>query len=93
MNYWKIKKIHASPRFIRKLKQLDKTLRLVVQEEITLFQEDPFGLSLDTHPLREKYKGMYSFSVLPDLRIVFRFTKPDQSEVLFHDIGSHEIYK
>lgn len=93
MNYWMIKKIHASPRFVRKTKLLDKTQWLIVQEEINFFREDPFGPSLDTHPLQEKFKGMYAFSVLPNLRIVFRFTKPDQSEVLFQDIGTHEIYK
>lgn len=93
MNYWMIKKIHASPRFLRKFRLLDKPQRHIAQQEINFFREDPFGSTLDTHPLREKFKGMYAFSVLPNFRIVFRFTKPDQSEVLFHDIGTHEIYK
>jgi mRNA-degrading endonuclease YafQ of YafQ-DinJ toxin-antitoxin module len=66
---------------------------LTAVECIKFFKEDPFNSSLNTHPLKEKFAGFYSFSVLPDLRIMFRFVKPDQSEAILYDIGPHEIYK
>lgn len=88
-----IKNIKITSRFSRKFKLLPKEERLVAVEEIKFFKEDPFSPFLNTHPLKEKLAGFYSFSVLPNLRIMFRFSKPDQSEVILYDIGPHEIYK
>lgn len=88
-----IKNIKVTSRFSRKFKLLSKEERLSAVEEIKYFKENPFSPSLNTHPLKEKLSGFYSFSVLPDLRIMFRFSKSDQSEVVLYDIGPHEIYK
>lgn len=87
-----IKNIKATTRFLRKFKRLDPDEKTAALEEIALFKEDPFYPSLETHPLKDEFKGFYSFSVLPDLRIMFRFTNSRQTEVLFYDIGTHEIY-
>ena len=86
-------RIHASANFVRKFRQLDKEDRLQATEEVKLFRELPFYPSLNTHPLSKKFAGSYAFSVSGNLRIVFRFTKKDNSEVLFQSIGTHEIYK
>lgn len=88
-----IKTIKITSRFSRKFKFLAKEEKLAAVEEIRYFQENPFSPSLNTHPLKKKLAGFYSFSVLPDLRIMFRFSKSDQSEVILYDIGPHEIYK
>jgi mRNA-degrading endonuclease YafQ of YafQ-DinJ toxin-antitoxin module len=88
-----IKSIKISSRFSRKFKFLSKEDRLAAVKEIRFFKEDPFSPSLNTHPLRGKFAGYYAFFVLPDLRIMFRFSKADKSEVILYDIGPHEIYK
>lgn len=88
-----IKNIKVTSRFSRKFKLLPKEERLAAVEEIRYFKENPFSPSLNTHPLKEKLAGVYSFSVLPDLRVMFRFSKSDRSEVILYDIGPHDIYK
>jgi len=88
-----IKNIKVSSRFSKKFKFLPKEDRLTAAKEIRFFKEDPFSPSLNTHPLRGKFAGFYAFSVLPDLRIMFRFSDLDRSEVILYDIGPHEIYK
>ncbi|MEK7154557.1 MAG: type II toxin-antitoxin system mRNA interferase toxin, RelE/StbE family [Patescibacteria group bacterium] len=87
-----IKNVKVTTRFFRKFKRLGADEKAAALEEIALFKEDPFYSSLDTHSLKDRLKGFYSFSVLPNLRIMFRFTNSGQTEVLFYDIGSHEIY-
>ena len=88
-----IRTIRSSSLFKNKFNQLSKDERLLVVEELKLFQEDPFNSSLNTHPLKEKLTGLYSFMVLPDLLVMFRFSKLDRSEVTLLDVGPHEIYK
>jgi len=88
-----IRKIDTTSHFRKKFKQLDKKLRLVVAEEIAHFKEFPDDPVLNTHPIKDKFTGFHAFSVLPDLRIMFLYTKADFSEVTFYDIGTHEIYK
>ncbi|MFQ5632984.1 MAG: type II toxin-antitoxin system YafQ family toxin [bacterium] len=44
-----------------------------------------------THKLSGKLKGLWSFSIEYDLRIVFYFA--DESKAIFVDIGTHnEVY-
>lgn len=88
-----IKSVKITSRFSRKFKLLPKEERLTAVKELRFFKEDPFGPSLNTHPLKGKLAGFYAFSVLPDLRIMFRFSNSSQSEVILYDIGPHEIYR
>lgn len=85
--------IRVTKRFVLHFKSLDKSEKETVIQELEVFRENPLDRDLKTHPLTGKLLGLYSFSVLPDLRILFRFLKKDKSEVLFYDIGTHEIYK
>lgn len=84
--------IRVTQRFILHFKALDKNQRIIAIQELALFRENPLDASLHAHALSGKLSGLFSFSVLPDLRILFRFTKKDTSEVLLYDIGTHEIY-
>ena len=60
---------------------------------IELFTIDPFSLGLKTHKLSGKLKGLWSFSVEYDLRVVFYFTKDKPIKAVFVDIGNHdEVY-
>ena len=88
-----IKKFHYTSRFKQKLQSFSKEERHEIIEEMNAFADDPFALHLLTHPLRPPMTNKYSFSVLPDLLIIFGFLKPDKSEVIFYDIGTHDIYK
>lgn len=61
------------------------------RERVTIFQEDPFDPKLRTHRLSGPLKGLWSFSIDYDVRVVFSFLAPER--VLFVDIGTHkEVY-
>lgn len=88
-----IKNLQATSRFKQNFNKLTKEERQLVAEEINFFRDDPFNISLGTHRLKNKFAGFYAFTVLPDLRIIFRFSKPDHTGAILYDIGTHEIYK
>lgn len=60
-------------------------------ECIKKFIKTPFDKSLKTHKLSGKLKGLWSFSIGYDLRVIFCFEKGNR--VMFEDIGNHdEVY-
>ena len=60
---------------------------------IEIFVADPYQMQLKTHKLSGKLKGLWSFSIDYDLRVVFYFTKDKPPKAVFVDIGTHdEVY-
>jgi mRNA-degrading endonuclease YafQ of YafQ-DinJ toxin-antitoxin module len=60
---------------------------------LELFINEPFNPKLKTHKLSGKLKGLWSFYVDYDFRVVFYFTKGKPKKAVFVDIGSHdEVY-
>ena len=60
---------------------------------LQIFIYDPFDAQLRTHKLSGKLKGLWSFSVEYDLRVIFYFTKDKPMKAVFIDLGSHdEVY-
>ena len=60
---------------------------------LEIFISEPFHAKLKTHKLSGKLKGLWSFSIEYDLRVVFYFTKDKPKKVVFVDIGNHnEVY-
>ncbi len=55
-----------------------------------MFRKNKFDPRLETHKLHGKLKDLWSFSVGNKYRIVFEF---DNSDVIFLDIGDHDLYK
>ena len=53
------------------------------------FKEDVFDKRLKTHHLKGNLKEYYAFSISYSDRIVFRLL--DDEEILFIEIGSHDI--
>lgn len=88
-----IKTVNYSPKFRDSLKRLNLTLRKEAIEELRSFVENPNQAYFNIHQLRKDKKDWLSMSIAPNLRVIFKFTKLDKSEVYFHDIGTHEIYK
>lgn len=59
--------------------------------KLEIFTSNPYDASLKTHKLSGKLKGLWSFSVDYDARILFYFT--EENDAIFVDIGSHdEVY-
>ncbi len=62
-------------------------------QSVEQFVQDPFFPQLKTHKLSGKLKGLHSYSIEYDLRVVFYFTKDKPTRAIFVDIGTHdEVY-
>ena len=62
-------------------------------QSLEIFINDPFEQQLKTHKLSGKLKGLWSFSVGYNTRIIFYFTKDKPSKAVFVDVGNHdEVY-
>jgi addiction module RelE/StbE family toxin len=60
---------------------------------LEIFISDPFNTKLKAHKLSGKLKGLWSFSIEQDIRVIFYFTKEKPKKVVFVDIGTHnEVY-
>lgn len=80
-----------SPSFIRKFNKLENGLREDALQKIPLFKDRKNHKILEVHKLDGKFKDYFGFSVNYKFRIVFRYIS--KNEVLFTDIGDHDIYK
>jgi len=86
-----IKEIKISPRFERNYKKLPKEIKEKAKKKEKIFRENPFDLRLKTHKLHGKETEVWAFWIDYFYRIKFIFLSDE--EVLFLDIGTHEIYK
>ena len=83
-------KIHYTERFKRYYKKLPLEIKLKAEQQESLFRAHPFSSQLRTHKLHGKLKNQWSFSIDDKFRILFEF---DGSDVIFLDIGDHDLYK
>jgi len=69
----------------------NKKLIFVTTKRFEQFSIDPNCQQLHNHQLIGKMKGLYSFSITGDIRVIYRWV--DNTTVLFMDIGSHnQVY-
>jgi mRNA-degrading endonuclease YafQ of YafQ-DinJ toxin-antitoxin module len=87
----KIKRIEYSEKFLKSLRKLPKNLIEKAYEKEKIFRENPFNPILKTHKLHGKDKECLAFWIDYKYRIKFIFLS--ENEVLFLDIGPHNIYK
>jgi proteic killer suppression protein len=83
-------KIYFHPQFKKSYKKLPLTIKKKAEIKEKIFRKNPFHPSLKTHKLKGKLKDIWSFSVDNKYRIIFIF---DNNDVIFLDIGGHEIYE
>lgn len=84
-------RIIVSPRFEKNYKSLPKRIKQKAKEQELFFRKNPFDPRLKTHRLTGREKEAWAFSINYSYRIKFIFLTED--EVLFLDVGTHEIYK
>jgi mRNA-degrading endonuclease YafQ of YafQ-DinJ toxin-antitoxin module len=84
-------RITVSPRFEKNYKSLPKRIKEKAKEQELVFRKNPFDPRLKTHRLTGREKEAWAFSINYPYRIKFIFLTED--EVLFLDVGTHEIYK
>ena len=86
-----IKEIKVSPLFEKHYKKLPNRIKDKAKEKEEIFRKNPFHPALKTHKLSGKDKDCWAFWINYSYRIKFIFSGED--EVLFLDIGPHDIYK
>lgn len=76
--------------YLKRIKN-KKNLEKIFKERTALFAKDPNNSFLQDHALTGRLKGLRSFSVTGDIRVIYRPIGKDC--VLFLDIGSHnQVY-
>ena len=83
--------IRTSPKFEKNYRRLPQNIKEKAKQKEQIFRENPFNPRLKTHKLSGKDKGCWAFWIDNSYRIKFIFLSP--REVLFLDIGTHDIYK
>ena len=83
-------KIYYHPQFAKSYRFLNKEIKKKAEMKEKIFRNNTFHPSLKTHKLTGKLKNQWSFLVDNKYRILFEF---DNKDVIFLDIGTHEIYK
>lgn len=86
-----ITKIYPSSRFIKAYKTLPEKVKQRAKRQEKKFLSNPFDTSLKTHKLKGELAGFWAYAVTHHYRILFRFIK--NNEVIYYDIGTHEIYR
>ncbi|MDP4007019.1 MAG: type II toxin-antitoxin system RelE/ParE family toxin [bacterium] len=87
----KITRAHSTPYFEERFRKLPKEIQKIVPRKIFLFEVNPFHPGLDTHKLKGPLAMFWSFAINKQYRVLFRFLK--NNEVVYYDIGTHDIYK
>jgi len=68
-------------------------IELEFWNRLEIFVNDPFDSKLKTHKLSGKLKGLWSFTIEYDQRVVFFFTNDKPKQAIFVDLGTHdEVY-
>jgi mRNA-degrading endonuclease YafQ of YafQ-DinJ toxin-antitoxin module len=86
-----IQEIKVSSLFEKRYKKLPKKIKDKAKEKEKIFRENPFHPLLRTHKLHGKEKDCWAFWIDYKFRIKFIFLS--ENEVLFLDIGPHNIYR
>jgi len=87
----KIESIFTHSRFDKNYKKLPKEVKNKAKKKERIFRENPFDPRLKTHKLKGEEKETWAFDIDFHYRIKFIFLSDE--EVLFLDVGIHEIYK
>lgn len=84
-------KIYPSKQFRKSFKKLPKDIQQAAIEKDQVFRTDPNSPQLKVHKLKGKLSKFCAYSIKYSYRIVFEYI--DDQTVLYHDVGTHEIYK
>lgn len=86
----RVKFIQFTPHFLRSFQKLPQSIQVLANKKGEWFHKNPFDLRLHTHKLKGELSGIWAYSINRDYRILFRFL--NNQEVIYYDIGTHDIY-
>lgn len=85
--------IYFTSKFRKSYERLPKQIKEKAKEREKFFRQNPFHPILETHRLHGKHKNYRAFSIDKSNRIMFQFLNAAKTEVIFINVGNHEIYK
>jgi mRNA-degrading endonuclease YafQ of YafQ-DinJ toxin-antitoxin module len=80
-----------SSRFEKDFRTLPKIIQKQAIERERWFRADVYDARLKTHSLKGPLRGLHSFSIYTQYRILFEFS-PNKKEVYFLRVGTHDVY-
>ena len=83
--------IRTTARFDENYKKLPRKVKERVKEKEIIFRNYSFDSRLRTHKLHGKEKEVWAFWIDYTYRIKFIFL--DEGEILFLDVGTHDMYR
>ena len=83
--------VKTSSAFEKHYKRLPKKIKEQAKEKEKIFLDNPFHPILRTHKLSGKEKEHWGFWINYTYRVKFLFL--GEEEVLFLDVGTHDVYK
>ena len=86
-----IRIIHVTSDFRKSFQKLPVHIQKLAVKKDQIFKSNPFTMSLRTHKLKGPLDNYWAYSVNLEYRILFRFI--NDHEVIYLDIGTHEIYR
>lgn len=86
-----VSKIHATSDFHKSFHKLPVRIQDLAIKKDKWFRHNIFDPRLYTHKLRGELEGYWAYRINREYRILFRFLNAD--EVIYYDIGTHDIYK
>lgn len=82
--------IRTTPRFERRYRSLPDAIKARAKAKERIFRLNSFDARLKTHKLHGKERGLWAFWISYEYRIKFTFLPT--GDVLFLDVGTHDIY-
>lgn len=86
-----ILKVHSTSEFEKSYRKIPRHIQDLAEKKDKWFRNDAFDVRLHTHKLKGELEGYCSYYINRQYRILFRFI--NANEVVYYDIGTHDIYK
>lgn len=83
--------VHITPDFEKAFLRLPKHIQALANRKDQWFRQDAFDRRLQTHKLKVDLSAYWAYSVNREYRVLFRFLA--SHEVIYYDVGTHEIYR
>lgn len=85
-----VNNIFYSEEFEKEFKKLQNDIQKITAKKVEIFKQNPFHSSLRLHSLYGNLAEYWSISINMRIRIIFERT--DNDDIIFNNIGKHDIY-
>jgi mRNA-degrading endonuclease YafQ of YafQ-DinJ toxin-antitoxin module len=86
-----VRTIAVTGKYARSFRKLSRHLQDELVKRERIFRANALDPRLATHRLHGKLRSLWSYRVTLACRVLFEFTGSDA--VLYHDVGSHDVYR